>query len=89
MHSAYNKQFIKLTRPSSDSNDIKNRDSDSVMAENVFQVKSSFATSTPNKKRFKFACTCKENFQCEECFVDEYIDNRKNSLMHDKMTLDV
>ena len=59
------------------------------MADNVFQVKSSFATSTPNKKRFKFACTCKENFQCEECFVDEYIDNRKHSLMPDRMTLEL
>ena len=79
----------KLTLGSSDSNNIKNLDSDSIMPENVFQIKSSFATSMPNKKRFKFACTCKESFQCEECFVDEYIDNRKNSLMHDKMTLDV
>ena len=73
-------------------NDSKTSDEDdddsTVEGTNVDDQKLPFKTSTP--KKIKLTCDkCGESSQCDECFVDTFIQNRKLKQTHDEMTMNV
>ena len=80
------KEMNEKTSDSANSDDIDINSS--VEETKVDGKKLPFITSTPRK--IKLTCEkCADKSQCEECFVDEYIKNRKLIQEHDEMTIDV